>query len=533
MRLMQKPQHVSNRRPTLLLVCAVAFLSFAGTTGSLAQQSVANQPVANSPTDNIGFPQGIAAGDVTPSSVVLWTRTHKAAELRLQVSKDSGFKSAEDLQSFELQTTQDKDFTVQQEVDGLEASTLYHYRFAVSDPQENPSTIQGTFRTAPKTDASHLPSFLVAGDVGGQAICRHRERGYAAFRPMAELGADFFVANGDMIYADNPCPPVGHDGWPNIPGDFPAILNVDWSVPGAAKEAILGHWRYNRADPHQQALLAATPIYVQWDDHEVINDFGAPWPHWPNDPERAGYPTLVKDAKDALFEFNPIRPHPDEPQRIYRSFRWGKYLELFLLDARSYRDANDKIDGPDKTLLGAEQLAWLKKGLKESDATWKIVSSDVPLSFPTGWEAELWGRDAFASGERKDFSKRTGFEHELLDWLTFVDRENIENMVVVVTDVHFAANLRYDLDLDGDGDRLLFHELINGPLNAYKLPVPPKPDETLKPIILYAEGGIFNFSYVRLEEKATESGKAVHLIAEIHDDKGEVRFGSRLELAPR
>ena len=113
--------------------------------------------------------------------------------------------------------------------------------------------------------------------------------------------------------------------------------------------------------------------------------------------------------------------------------------------------------------------------------------------------------------------------------MAFFDRENIRNLIFVVTDVHFAAHLRYDIDIDGDGDRLLFHELISGPLNAYKAPVPAKPDPTLRPAILYAEGGIFNFSYVRL----TRSGDGtVHLVADIRDQDGEPRFGSRLELIP-
>ena len=78
--------------------------------------------------------------------------------------------------------------------------------------------------------------------------------------------------------------------------------------------------------------------------------------------------------------------HPDEPYRIYRSFRWGRQAELFLLDARSYRSLNDLPDRADneKTLLGREQLDWLRGGLARSSATWKIVSTDVPLSIPTG-----------------------------------------------------------------------------------------------------------------------------------------------------
>lgn len=508
-------------RPSTLPPCRLILT--VGLMFSLASTSGAQAPAVA----DAFFPQGVAAGDVTDTSVVLWTRTAQPAALRLDVAPRPSLVGA---RTMELRTVLATDSTVQTSLDGLDPATLYHYRFRRVDGDDE---VRGTFRTAPRPADDTLVSFVVAGDVGGQAICRHPETGYAAFGPMADLGTDFFIANGDMIYADDPCPAVGPEGRPNIPGDFVPVTKVDWTVPGKARQAILGHWRYNRADPHQQRLLASTPIYAQWDDHEVINDFGAPWPSWPADAARPGYPALVRDAKAALFDFNPIRRHAGEPDRIYRSFRWGKHLELFLLDARSYRSPNDQVDGPNKTLLGKEQLDWLKQGLKSSDATWKIVSSNVPLSFPTGWEAELWGRDGFASGERADFSRRTGAEHELLDWLTFLDRENIHNVVVVVTDVHFAANLRYDLDLDGDGDRLLLHELVNGPLNAWAAPVAAQTDETLKPIILYAEGGIFNFSHVRLERREHADGESVHLVAVIRDETGAVRFGSRLELAPQ
>ena len=81
-------------------------------------------------------------------------------------------------------------------------------------------------------------------------------------------------------------------------------------------------------------------------------------------------------------------------------------MELFLIDARSYRDPNDRPDSETdpKTLLGTEQLEWLEQGLVSSGATWKIVSSDVPLSVPTGSGAVRFGRDGWANGTADDFS---------------------------------------------------------------------------------------------------------------------------------
>ena len=474
---------------------------------------------------------GVAAGDVTATSAVLWARSSAAAELVFEIDDDPELKAP---RRFAAAGDAASDFTVQVTVPGLEPATTYHVRVRVDGAPEGSDA--GSFTTAPVADAAMPVRFVVGGDVGGQSICRHPEQGYGIFRAMAELEPDFFIANGDMIYADNSCPAVGPGGWPNVPGDFPAVdePGVDWTDREQVGEIFHAHWRYNRADAHQQDFLRRVPVYAQWDDHEVINDFGAAWSSLPKQPDRPGYPTLVAAGRDAFFAWNPIARHPEEPERIYRSFRWGRDAELFVLDARSYRSFNDLAERPDdpKALLGEAQLDWLIDGLTRPGATWKIVSSDVPLSVPTGSEADLYGRDAFADGDypwgATGFSARTGFESELLRLTEALDARDVRNVVFVATDVHFAASLRYHLDVDGDGDLLLFHELLSGPLNAACAPIPPRLDPTFRPVTLYAEAGIFNFSYVRVERR---SGVAI-LTADVRDAGGEVRFGSKLKLDP-
>ena len=468
---------------------------------------------------------GVAVGDVTSSSAVIWSRSSEAAEMIVAIGSNPALASPRVERG---RATAEDDFTARVTVDGLEPSTTYHYR--VRFDASEPVSVSGSFRTAPSSDAAEPVRFIVMGDLGGHGYCREEGKGYAIFTEMEALEPDFLVANGDMIYADSECAAERAEGGRNVSGDFPKIDDpaVDWTDAAAVREIYLAHWRYNRADPHFQSLLSKTSMYSQWDDHEVINDFGAAWPTWTAAIERDGYPTLVREGRKALFDFHPMRRHPREPDRIYRSFRWGRDVELFLIDARSYRSLNDLADRPDndKTLLGREQLDWLKRGLVSSDATWKIVSTDVPLSIPTGSQAHLFGRDAFADGTDADYSARTGFERELTELLMHLDRENVANIVFVATDVHFAMSLRYQSDVDGDGDRLLFHELISGPLSAVKLP-PPGPDPTFQPRILYAEGEFFNFSFVRIERRDGVS----HLLADIRDETGAVHFGSSLTLA--
>ena len=469
---------------------------------------------------------GVAVGAVTASSAVIWSRSSEAAEMPEMIVEISSNRALTSPRVARARATEEDDFTARVTVDGLDPNTTYHYRvrFDASEP------VTGSFRTAPPTTAAASVRFIVMGDLGGHGYCREEGKGYAVFSAMEELEPDFLVANGDMIYADSECAAERAEGGRNIPSDFPKIddPSVDWTDASAVREICLAHWRYNRADPHFQSLLSKASMCSQWDDHEVINDFGAAWLTWTAAIERDGYPTLVREGREALFDFHPMRRHSDEPDRIYRSFRWGQDAELFLIDARSYRSLNDLADRPDnqKTMLGREQLDWLKRGLAGSDATWKIVSTDVPLSIPTGSQAHLFGRDAFADGTDADYSARTGFERELTELLMHLDRENVANVVFVATDVHFATSLRYETDGDGDGDRLLFHELISGPLSAFES-APRGPDPTFQPRILYAEGELFNFSFVRIERHDGVS----HLLADIRDETGAVRFGSSLTLA--
>jgi alkaline phosphatase D len=368
---------------------------------------------------------------------------------------------------------------------------------------------------------------------------------------MKDLSPDFFIANGDMIYSADTCPADGPDGpagWQNIPGNFSGVLDpsVNWTNLGQVRNVYLQHWQYNRADPYLQDFLENTSMYSQWDDHEVINDFGAPWQHWNSaNKDREGYPNLVKVGREAFFSYSPIDRNRDDPNRIYRSFSWGPNLNLIILDARSYRSPNSMADSVEnnKTMLGSEQLRWLEESLLNSTATWKVISSDVPISIPTGFNASIFGRDGWANGNETNFSSETGFERELQGLLKFIDENNINNVVFVTTDVHFAANIKYEVDANGDGDKLLFYELVSGPLSAFRFGMPggpplPKIDTTFNPTLLYEEGGIFNFGYIRIDDIMSNGNNTVidgkaHLIADVRGEDGLPRPNSLLNLTPQ
>jgi alkaline phosphatase D len=498
---------------------------------------------------------GVASGEITNDSAVIWSRSNREAQMQVEYDISSDFLQPKSLNSTSL-ANQMTDYTARAMLEGLKPDTAYYYRvwFSRSNLYQDNSnstllsdSLSGTFRTAPAPDHSSPTtkpiSFIFAADLGGQRHCRQSDAGgYSIFKSMKELSPDFFIANGDMIYAADKCPVEGPSvNWKNIPGNFSGIADpdVNWTNIEQVRDIYLKHWQYNRADPYLQSFLQNVSMYSQWDDHEVINDFGALWQYWNSfNKDRKDYANLVNEGRDAFFNYSPMYRNLDEKDRIYRSFNWRPNLDVFILDARSYRSPNNLADIPNnnKTMLGSEQLHWLKQSLMDSSAIWKVISSDVPISVPTGANTSILGRDGWANGNDTNYSSKTGFENELQQLLAFLDEISIKNIVFVTTDVHFPANILYEIDANGDGDKLIFHELISGPLSAFRFGIPggvplPKLDTTFNPKILYEEGGIFNFGYVEIQKQPEDN--LVHLTSRIVDENGFTRPNSLLELKPQ
>jgi alkaline phosphatase D len=246
---------------------------------------------------------------------------------------------------------------------------------------------------------------------------------------------------------------------------------------------------------------------------------------------RAGFPNLIKAGTQEFFNFSPIEKNSDEPTRIYRSFHWGKDADLFIVDQHHYRSRNDIADtaNNNKTLLGKAQFQWLEQGLLNSTATWKLVSLDDPITIPECASKETsttpLGCDNFAS----DGKSKMTFTRERNELLTFLDEHHIKNVIFIVTDVHFAANILVDHDFNGDGNNLRYYELVNGPLSA-GAGEPGPMDPTINAKYLYKEGSMFNFGYFKVQQ---EDDGNVHLISEVHGVDGATRPGSHLDLIPQ
>ncbi|MGD8588651.1 MAG: alkaline phosphatase D family protein [Chromatiales bacterium] len=422
----------------------------------------------------------VQSGEVAARSAVVWGRCNREQPARLQVQL---FESGEEYERGkgrvveETQVTDETDFTGSVMFRGLKPDTDYAYRVWCLPQQgtrQNHSNKKmvdrsaiGSFKTAPGRRNAETVRFVWAADLAGQGWGRNPDLsivdtwgetltgGYVIFDVMRKLEPDFAVFAGDIIYADNPIPPVkeiplevGGGIWVNDPiKDFVALSLDDYRE----------NWKYNLGDAKLQRFLLKTPIYTQWDDHEVANNWypGEILTADPFNGIEADY--LAEISRQALFEYNPLRG-----SELFRKVQHGKHMELFLLDERSYRDANSLNRDPTGIeMLGEAQYEWLKQSLKESKATWKVISTHDPLSLVTGGEGD-W--DAWAQGD----AAVLGREVQLRELLRFIKDEGITNVVYITADVHFAAAISYLSDR-ASGDQVDFEpfwEFVIGPVHA-------------------------------------------------------------------
>jgi alkaline phosphatase D len=452
---------------------------------------------------------GVVVGDVTPRSAVLWARADRGGTLQVKVS-GGPHRRVEP-----VPVTAADDWTGQARLTGLIPGRHYSYRVRFG-PGGRPA--RGSFKTPPAESTAAPVRLAFGGDVAGQNVCRDAVEGFPILDTIHAWRPDLFIGLGDMIYADNACTATGRYGNAQLPGDF---------GPATDLAGFWAHWRYNRADPASQRLLANTSYVGVWDDHEVINDFGPLTDIGSGPPYTPGV-HLLPIGLQAFLDYTPIATAP----RLYRSLRWGRHLELFVLDTRSFRDANFAQDSPEnpKTMLGHDQLAWLERGLASSDATWKVIVSSVPMSIPTGFPPTN-GRDGWAN-----FDQTTGFENELLEILGFMAENAIHNTVWITTDVHFAKAFRYAPFTQNR--EFAVHEIATGPLNAGIFPIPDA-DPTLNPQVLFFNGPAsaddvtnwdqakrwFNFGTLAIEADGD-------LTAEVIDTAGEARFSLTLKGPP-
>ncbi|MFT4512437.1 MAG: alkaline phosphatase D [Planctomycetota bacterium] len=203
--------------------------------------------------------------------------------------------------------------------------------------------VAGQFRTAPKADSSVDASFCV---ITGQDYPRRDDKllGHVIYREMLKLAPDFLAHTGDTLYYDKAKP--------------------------FATTVELARFKWNRFYGLQlpREFHRSIATWFIKDDHDTLKD-----DCWPG--QRYGDLTFARGL-ELYREQLPVGEVP------YRRVRWGKHLEVWFLEGREFRSSNRDADGPNKTILGKVQMAWLKKTLAASDATFRIVVSATPIVGP-------------------------------------------------------------------------------------------------------------------------------------------------------
>lgn len=405
------------------------------------------------------FTHGVQSGDVDMSSGMIWTRADRPARIDMEIATTKSFGDARRLAP--LNALPDSDFAVKRLIEGLPAGQDIFYRFTATDLSDMNAVsepVTGRFRTAPA--GRRDIRFAWSGDTAGQGWGIDAD-GMWTYATMAGHQPDFFLHSGDTIYADGPMTDtVEKDGtviWKNT-----TLIDEKRKVAETLDE-FRGQWKYNMMDAHLRAFNATVPTFFQWDDHEVVNNWSASKDLREDDRYREkSIDLLAARAGRAFHEMTPIRYTPSEPGRVYRHVSYGPLLDIFFLDLRSYRGPNsDNMQdslSDESRILGAEQVAWLQRALARSDATWKVIASDMPLGLVVGG-----GQEAVANG---DNGPARGRELELAGLLRFIKSAGIANVVWLTADVHYTAAHYYSPDKAQFQDFAPFWEFVSGPIHA-------------------------------------------------------------------
>ncbi len=461
------PRITLNRRQTLLGSAALTTSLFAPSL-SRAQ----SRPVLT---------HGLQSGDMTHDGAVIWARADRGARMTVEWATTESFWDVRAVPA--LAVGEPTDFTGKMALTGLPSDQDIFYRVVMTDLADNtPSEpLVGQFRTAPA--ALRDISFVWSGDTAGQGWGIDEDRGgMQTYATMLGHSPDFFLHSGDTVYADGPLEEevALEDGsvWKNV-------MTEEKSKVAETLPEFRGQYLYNLMDANVRAFNAAVPMIAQWDDHEVTNNW-YPSEVLPDNEDYAGYTekslgVLSANAARAFHEMMPTRQVMEEPNRVYRKVAYGPLLDIFVIDLRTYRGENTANTEDEATpFLGADQLAWLKREMLNSQATWKVIASDMPIGMVV-----TDGDEAMENGSNGD-GPVLGREHDIAAVLSFIKAAGITNTVWLTADVHYTAAHHYSPDRAQFQDFEPFWEFVSGPLHAGTFG-PSEYDNTFGPEVRFAK----------------------------------------------
>lgn len=380
---------------------------------------------------------GPVLGHGSDGGARIWIKASKAATSTVIIGERQDLRDGLRMSGPDL--TAETDFMAIVEVPGLRPATRYFYKIVIDDRPG--SAAASSFITPPLDDTAGRLRFAVTSCVGLP------DDAAPAWAELAKVPIDLLLQLGDNVYAGS-------------------------TDPDVQRRIYYAHRRI----PAHGAVAARTPSLAIWDDWDFAGDN--------SDGAVAGKELSLQTFKQ-LWP-NPGFGQPSDPG-VYFKFSWGD-VDFFLLDGRYHRSPNDAPDDDQKTMLGAAQLAWLKRELAASEATFKFLAS--------GSEWQSRGReDSWRS-----------FLRERNELFRFIEDHGITGVVLLSGDRHVTA-----------GYQVLgrFVEVTSGPFGAENHEPPYNPDEMF---LLHDDGNFF----VVFEVDTTASAPALTL--EVHQvGRGLVR----------
>jgi alkaline phosphatase D len=437
-------------------------IATAGAAGAaLGVVGVASGPASAA---NRYFRHGVASGDPRPRSVVLWTRVTPtdAAQpgsgrgptvtVRWEVAQDRRFRRV--VSQGKVRTGPARDHTVKLDARGLAPDTTYFFRFLY----RGSTSRVGTTRTAPRENAdnAHLRFGLVS--------CANLQAGW--FSPYRHLAMrddlDAVLHMGDYLYEYAP----GEYGYGQGNED---IRRHDPPREMVSLEDYRRRHAQYKLDPDLQKLHAKAAFIITWDDHEVTNDQWRRGAENHNEGE-GDYLERRARAHRAFDEWMPTRmgsaAEVGDGTRLFRRLRFGRLVELSMLDLRTYRSKQAEyavtpvpspdpaVDDPDRTITGDAQMAWLRRSLTGNRTLWKLVGNPVmiaPVQFPPLPDEVLSGVQDVTKlyppdGAPYNVDQWDGYTADRRELFAHLQDQAVQNAVFLTGDIHsgWACDLPVD-----------------------------------------------------------------------------------------
>ena len=445
-------------------------LKRAGLVGATAAVSGNALGMSSEPVDPLAekeivdFGHGVASGDPLSDRVILWTRISPQIDapvsVKWRICEDAEMQH--EVNSGTFTTDSSRDYTVKVDADGLMPNTWYFYQFEAG----NKKSVVGRTKTAAETGLDRLRLAVVS--------CSSFPHGYFnVYRVLSERNdLDAIVHLGDYIYE-----------YAEGKYDDSKLREQRALLPKHEIVSLTDYrQRHNlyKRDEDLQAAHQQYPFIVTWDDHEFANDTWKDGAENHNENE-GEWVARKRVAKQAYFEWMPIRVQPDDLEAVYRKLQFGNLVDLMMLDTRvEGRDeqphgihAQSIRHDENRTLLGFDQEQWLHNQLKSSTAKWKLLGQQVQIQKlgPVALPDKLGGGISFFldTWEGYTATRERLFNH--------IDNNNIDNMVVLTGDIHstWVADLPHDpLDkryYNGDtGEGSLAVEFVTPSVTSPALP---------------------------------------------------------------